>query len=273
MHFDGIYQFTHTNPYQNIGYEELLFSQISADQSILIFWVNSPAVVIGRSQNPWAEVDTKALEEHEIPLIRRSSGGGTVYHDLGNLCYSIMAPRTNFDRDKHSEFFCQVLKQLGIPAEATPRNDLLAEGKKFSGSAFRMAKQKALHHGTLLINSNLSLLAKLLTPQSPDYKKRGTSSRGMPVINLTELNPAITADTIINAFASHLGQQVIPISPEFLQAQLQAIKKRLTSWDWTYGATPPFTYKGQVEVKKGRVVHGAPTEPSVLQEPFNPEHY
>ncbi len=272
------------NPYTNLSVEQLLFEHLSPkelEKPTLLFWINNPAVVIGRSQNPWSEVRTEALESSNIPLIRRSSGGGTVYHDRGNLCYSILRDRKSFNREEHSKFFCTVLRGLGVDAEYTERNDLLIQGKKFSGSAFRILKNRALHHGTLLIHADLQQLSSLLTPTNSDYQSRGTASRGMKVINIQEVQSRIEINTVVQAFAQELGLSVEEISLENLSTLIprndcnlresqRSLEERLRSWEWTYGATPAFTYKGRGYVKKGYLMK-IDNQPLDTPFPFSPK--
>ncbi len=268
MNFTRVINLTSQDPYKNLGMEELLFTtemEISQNESVLILWVDDPVVVIGRSQNPWAEANISGLLEKNIPIIRRISGGGTVYHDRGNLCYSIMTNRKDFQRDTNSKFLCDMLLSLGIPATYTERNDILVQGKKCSGSAFKLTGSRALHHGTLLINTELHHIRTLLTPHNHEYQTKGTPSKGSPVINLSEVNQNLTVKGVIDHICSYINAPVQRIDPDHYKEALKDPIARLRSWDWTFGKTPRFIFRENIEVYKGLYTSGVQSK-----QPFNP---
>ncbi len=268
MNFSRVIQFTSLDPYKNLGMEEFLFTsqeEKPQDERILLLWVDTPVVVIGRSQNPWAEADIQGLQAHNIPIMRRISGGGTVYHDRGNLCYSIITARKDFNRDINSKMLCDMLQELGIPATYTERNDIVVHGKKCSGSAFKLTSTKALHHGTLLINTELDRIRDLLTPHNREYNSKGTPSKGSPVINLSEIVSGLTVDKMVDHICNYVQAPVENIDPNDYIQEITPTIKRMNSWDWTFGKTPRFMFQETVEVYKGLYTSGLHKD-----KPFNP---
>ncbi|MDU3719310.1 MAG: lipoate--protein ligase LplA, partial [Klebsiella michiganensis] len=151
------------DPWFNLAVEESIFRQMPATQRVLFLWRNADTVVIGRAQNPWKECNTRRMEEDNVRLARRSSGGGAVFHDLGNTCFTFMAGKPEYDKTVSTNIVLTALNALGVAAEASGRNDLVvktAEGdRKVSGSAYRETMDRGFHHGTLLLNADLSRLA------------------------------------------------------------------------------------------------------------------
>lgn len=204
------------DPWFNLAVEECIFRQMPATQRVLFLWRNADTVVIGRAQNPWKECNTRRMEEDNVRLARRSSGGGAVFHDLGNTCFTFMAGKPEYDKTISTSIVLNALNALGVSAEASGRNDLVvktAEGdRKVSGSAYRETKDRGFHHGTLLLNSDLSRLANYLNPDKKKLAAKGITSVRSRVTNLTELLPGITheqvCEAITEAFFAHYGERV-----------------------------------------------------------------
>lgn len=154
-----------------------------ATQRVLFLWRNADTVVIGRAQNPWKECNTRRMEEDHVRLARRSSGGGAVFHDLGNTCFTFMAGKPEYDKTVSTAIVLAALNSLGVTAEASERNDLVVKtdsgDRKVSGSAYRETMDRGFHHGTLLLNADLSRLANYLNPDQKKLQAKGiTSVRG-----------------------------------------------------------------------------------------------
>lgn len=149
------------DPWINLAFEEYLFRQKDL-MNVLFLYRNSCCVVIGRNQNPWIEADIKLLNELKIPLIRRKSGGGTVFHDLGNTNYCVMMPRDAFKRSTSATMVAHALHNLDIPAKVNNRFDIVLGDRKISGSAYKIANNKSYHHGTMLIDTDLGKLGNIL---------------------------------------------------------------------------------------------------------------
>ena len=188
-----------TDPYYNLALEQHLMASVPEDAVILYLWQNRNTVVIGRNQNPWGECRTTALEEDGGLLARRMSGSGAVYHDLGNLNFTFLASRENYDLNKQLSVITAACAQLGIPAQVSGRNDLTADGRKFSGNAFYESAGRACHHGTLLVDADLEKLGKYLMPSKAKLQAKGVDSVRARVANLKEFSPELTVETMKNA--------------------------------------------------------------------------
>ncbi|HOV70336.1 MAG TPA: lipoate--protein ligase family protein, partial [Clostridia bacterium] len=152
-----------TDPHQNLAFEEYLFETADEDTATMYLWTNASTVVIGRNQNPWRECKVELLEKDGGKLSRRTTGGGAVYHDLGNLNFSFIMSKEAYSVQRQLGVIIEAVRSLGIDAEFSGRNDILACGRKFSGNAFAVRKNGALHHGTLLINADMDMLTHYLT--------------------------------------------------------------------------------------------------------------
>ena len=241
-----IYKTDCTDPYQNIATEKLLLETVEVGCCILYLWRNKNTVVIGRNQNAWAECRTTLLEQENGHLARRLSGGGAVYHDLGNLNFTFIMRQQDYDLDKQLSVIEAACSLAGIQVERSGRNDLLADGHKFSGNAFYHSQGRAYHHGTLLVSADMDMLSRYLTPPKAKLEAKGVASVRSRVINLQELSPGLTcerlADHMIRAFSQIYGLQAQPCT--FSSDQTDTVNlyaKELGSWDWLYGQKLPFT--------------------------------
>ena len=233
-----------TNPYYNLALEEYLLSQVPRNGVILYLWQNAHTVVIGRNQNPWTECRTALLEQDSGFLARRLSGGGAVYHDLGNLNFTFLCSEENYDLKKQLSVIQKAVSYCGISAEFSGRNDLLAEGRKFSGNAFYHSKEKAYHHGTLLVDTDTERLTKYLSPPKAKLESKGIASVRSRVVNLRELSPALTCEAMksymIQAFSEVYSGSPAPF-PLLDEDAVCKLKSRYESQDWLYGKPFPFS--------------------------------
>ena len=243
------------DPLFNLAVEECIFRQMDPNQRVLFLWRNANTVVIGRAQNPWKECNTRRMEEDGVTLVRRSSGGGAVFHDLGNSCFTFMAGKPGYDKSISTAIVLDALKLLGVSAFASGRNDLLVAtqdgDRKVSGSAYRETHDRGFHHGTLLLDADLSRLANYLNPDPKKLAAKGISSVRSRVANLCELLPGIehqqVSHALIEAFFAHYGARVPPehISPTQLP-DLPGFAEtfaRQRSWEWNFGHAPAFTHQ------------------------------
>ena len=236
------------DPWFNLATEDWIFKDLSASEHILFLWRNDKTVVIGRNQNPWAECNLKKMEEKEVKLVRRQSGGGAVFQDLGNTNFTFLSSRENYDRKRNFQIIINALKKLGIEAEQSGRNDILVNGFKVSGSAFKENPDRAFHHGTLLINVNLGELAEYLTPSQKKLLSKGTTSVRSRVANLTEFNKEISHDVLSEAiidefFKTYNSEKKVEIlDNESLKKipELNNYYDSLKSHEWCFGETPQF---------------------------------
>ena len=176
------------DPYYNLAVEEYLFSETEDD--IFMLWQNEPCVVIGKNQNAFAEIDIDKAKENNIKIVRRITGGGAVYHDSGNVNYTFISSgkaKEGIDFAYFTRPIIEALATLGVSAELSGRNDLLADGRKFSGNAQHTKGNRTLHHGTLLFNSDLSVLSSVLNVDEEKIRAKGIKSTRSRVVNLSEL--------------------------------------------------------------------------------------
>lgn len=180
------------DPFRNLAVEKYLTFRVQEGQCILFLWQNRRTVVIGRNQNAWKECNTAALAADGGHLARRLSGGGAVFHDLGNLNFSFCVRREDYDVDRQLEVIRRALLREGIEACKSGRNDLLAEGRKFSGNAFYKSGDFCCHHGTIMIDVNRELIGKYLNVPERKLLSKGITSVQSRVVNLKELRPDLT---------------------------------------------------------------------------------
>ncbi|MEG0007420.1 MAG: lipoate--protein ligase A [Aeromonas sp.] len=243
------------DPLFNLAVEECIFRQMDPAQRVLFLWRNANTVVIGRAQNPWKECNTRSMEEDGVTLARRSSGGGAVFHDLGNSCFTFMAGKPGYDKSISTAIVLGALKRLGVEAFASGRNDLLVAtqdgDRKVSGSAYRETLDRGFHHGTLLLDADLSRLANYLNPDPKKLAAKGITSVRSRVANLSELLPGISHEQVVQAlseaFFEHNGERALPehISPEQLP-DLPGFAEtfaRQRSWEWNFGHAPAFAHQ------------------------------
>ncbi|MBN2796292.1 MAG: lipoate--protein ligase [Clostridia bacterium] len=242
------------NPYENMAIEKMLMDEVEASELILYVYVNEPSLVIGRHQNPWKEIEMSSLVDSSIHIVRRLSGGGTVFHDKGNLNYAFIYRKQTSSFAKNFDLILEALRKIGINAQLTGRKDLRLDGRKISGNAFYQVGDKCLHHGTLLFQTNLDLLWQFLKFDSEYIKDNAVSSVRSQVLNLYEnyqisMNQFLTS--LLNCFEGEL--KTVEIHNEDPISFIHKVQL-FSSWDWIFGETPKFNYelKGHcVEVNKG----------------------
>lgn len=243
---------TSHDPFFNQAFEDYVFRTFREDE-VLLLWRNRPAVVVGCYQNICREVHVRALLEQNIPVVRRMSGGGTVYHDLGNLNYTLITGQSGaLDYDRCLAPVLRALNALGVPAQKSRTCDMTVDGKKISGSAQKIANGRVLHHGTLLFDADLTRLDEITTGRKNNaFCSKGTQSA---ICAVTNLRPYLREDCEIVTFARQLAQKILPPGAKTVrltQAQLADVRRLAAelyhSLDWTWGKTPAFTYEKTAE--------------------------
>ncbi len=225
------------NPYFNIALENHLFHEATEDLCVYL-WQNDPCVIVGRNQNLLVECDVHYLEKKGIYPVRRLSGGGAVYQDCGNLCFTIITKEIVADTKKNIALVEEALKELGIICEFSGRNDLLVDGRKFSGHAYYVEDGHYMYHGTMMVNVDLEELTRALTPLKLKLESKGIESVRNRVVNLCEINSKITIETLINAFKKVFHYDKITYIDE---ADLQLpLANQLATTEWLYGESPKF---------------------------------
>jgi lipoate---protein ligase len=248
----------------NASIEFFLFKSLKEENPILFIWRNDKSIFIGRHQNPWMECNLAVLRNKNVPIIRRESGGGTVYHDLGNLNFCFMTSNGRFNKERNFEIVIKALRSLGVESEFSGRNDLLWSGKKISGSAFRHEKQKSYHHGTLLVDADLTSLAEYLSGTKFGKNSKGISSVVSQVINVKQIQKKINFDSIILALEDQykvhmktsVDKQYFNHQDKLFLEESRYHQDKLKQWDWLYGKTPEFNLyldrlKTEIKVKSG----------------------
>lgn len=251
------------DPYFNLASEEYIMNSFQDDEKYLMLWQNQPSIIIGKHQNTIEEINSEFVQANNIAVVRRLSGGGAVYHDLGNLNFTFIVKASDnsldFDFKKFTEPVITALKQIGIPAEFNSRNDLSIEGKKFSGNAQYIKKGKCLHHGTLLFNTNLNHLEIALRVSIDKIESKGIKSIRSRVTNIY---PYLKKPCSIEEFKNLLYNQFCLVD-ERIQSisftendrhQIEALaQNKYRTWEWNYGESPFFTIKKSQRFEFGKI--------------------
>jgi len=249
-----------TDPKVNLALEEHLLRNVAVDVPLLLLYVNAPSVIIGRNQNVVEEVDPFFVREQGIQVVRRLSGGGAVYHDLGNLNFSFIVPG---QRDLHNyarflEPVIGVLRELGLQAELRDKSAIFANGKKVSGNAQFSARQRMLSHGTLLFRSNLDHLRRAIRPRPLTVQSRAVQSRRAHVANIYDLLPqkmdmaAFRQHLLTGLFGGTEMAQYVLTADDWAQVDA-LVASRYSQWAWNVGRSPKFEVVRQGETAVGPI--------------------
>lgn len=258
------------NAYFNIASEEYLLHRFPTED-IFLLYVNAPSIIVGKFQNTLAEINLDYVKEKEIKVVRRMSGGGTVYHDLGNLNFSFHTLLGQNDFGDFS-FFTQpvlnTLQKLGVPAVLQGRNDLLVEGKKFSGNAKLARHGKMIQHGTILLNSEMEVLGDALKVNPLKFIDKAIKSNRARVTNLIEYLPKATTTSDLKKLLTeeiminNPSAEWYELTEEDLKGIHQLMADKYETWDWNFGFSPQYNFKKAIKVPAGfieihlEVVHG-----------------
>ncbi|MFW6266027.1 MAG: lipoate--protein ligase [Halanaerobiales bacterium] len=262
------------NPWYNLALEEKMLNNIGRGEVILYLWQNEHTVVIGRNQNAWKECRCRKLEDEDGGyLARRLSGGGAVFHDLGNLNFTFIMDRELYDLDQQLEVILEAVKRTGIDARFSGRNDLIADGRKFSGNAFYFTTQSAYHHGTILLDTDFSHMLDYLQVSEDKIKSKGVDSVRSRVVNLRELKPELKLDTIKTylkeSFHQIYGPQLEIEEEKYKPANrddLKEIYEKYSSWDWRYGRSPDFDIELKNRFDWGGIEIGLTLQEGVIKD-------
>ena len=252
-----IYEAASFQPHFNLAVETYLMNTTAADECTLYLWQNQNTVVIGKNQNAWSECRTSLLEEEKGTLARRISGGGAVFHDLGNLNFTFAMTKDHYDLDKQLSVIQRACALAGITAEKSGRNDLLAQGRKFSGNAFYQNGTHAYHHGTLMVDVDKDKLGRYLSPPKAKLAAKGIASVRSRVVNLKELSPSLTIDRM-KEYMKQAFREIYdcPISTITLDEaalnSIAALQAKYGSWEYLYGSSHPFTFDAQTRFEWGQ---------------------
>ena len=267
------------DPYFNLSVEKYLFDNVKEDEIIFYLWQNERTVVIGRNQNIYAECNLPMIEQLNGKIARRLSGGGAVFHDLGNLNFTFIARDGCYDVEKQLDVIVKALDQFGLPAQVSGRNDITILGHKFSGNAFLKANGVNCHHGTIMINVDSLLLESILSVDPAKLESKGVSSVSSRVANLNEMTGDINVDNMIvalkDAFVHEYGKEDFDTTLEVggksmivgtgqsiwgasgsMLKMLQALsdnQKFFSSEEWLYDKNPSFTWTAEKRFDWGNI--------------------
>lgn len=248
------------DPRFNLALEEYVVKHLEPQDSFILLWQNEPSVIIGRFQNTVEEINADYIKEKGINVVRRMTGGGAVYHDLGNLNFSFIekTDTQNIDFRKYNERIVRALEKLGIKAEHNSRNDIAIEGKKFSGNAQFIHKGKVLHHGTILFNSRLEDVQAALNVKAEKFTSKGVKSVRSRVTNVMDyLSEEITIQEFKEVLLKTLFEDK-PINEYILNEQdMKLINKlreeKYDTWEWNYGSSPAFNFQKEQRFSGGKI--------------------
>lgn len=251
-----------TDPKLNLALEEYALRNFSNNSDYLLFYINEPSIIIGRNQNTLEEINQEYIEENNIHVVRRISGGGAVYHDFGNLNFSFM---TDYEFNKLNNFkqftapIVKILNDMGIPAEMKGRNDIVANDKKISGNAQFSSVKRMFSHGTLLFDSDLSEVTKALNVKMSKIKSKGHKSARSRVANIIEFlkEPMSTTEfrqkILDGLFEEKTDFETHKLSDDEWKAVHELKKEKYDNWDWNYGKSPKFDIQRTKRFKGGEI--------------------
>jgi lipoate---protein ligase len=264
-----------TDPRVNLAIEEHLLRNFSTDEDILLLYINEPSIIVGRNQNTLEEINHHYVLEKGIHVVRRLSGGGAVYHDLGNLNFSFITNSGKENFNNFRKFTAPVIKaliELGVDAELGGRNDILVKGRKISGNAQYITGKRMVSHGTLLFDSDLTQVVEALNVKMNKITSKGIKSVRSRVVNICE---HIEKPLDMDSFRTYLinsifeGSEIITtytLGQEDWQAVWILMEERYNSWEWNYGRSPEFNVQkshrfpsgeidARIDVQRGRVIN------------------
>lgn len=249
------------NPYYNLAFEEYVLKNIVTDEDIILLWRNEPTVVVGRNQNTYEEINYDYLLKNNINVVRRISGGGAVYHDLGNINFTFITNTTTNSFAKLAIPIIKALKTLGINATFSGRNDILVNDKKFSGNAQYFYKKRMFQHGTLLFDTNLNMIPKVLNLDPSKVMSKGIKSYKSRVTNI---KPLLSKPINIDQFMEYLlkfilktediSKKVLTLNEKQKQDIIDLMNNKYLTWEWNFGKSPQSTITKRMRFTSGKIV-------------------
>jgi lipoate---protein ligase len=264
----------HYNPQINLAIEEYILRNLDPEETHLLFYINDPAIIIGKNQNTIEEINTDYIEENNIYVVRRLSGGGAVYHDRGCLCFSFITKddgNSFHNFKKFTDPVVKVLRDMGVEAELSGRNDILVDGKKISGNAQFATRGRMFSHGTLMFNTEIEAVVKALKVKMDKIESKGIKSIRNRVTNISEyMDEKFDIETFKQRILEGLFEggpiKRYKLTDEDWQKINEISKERYQNWDWNYGRSPAFDVQhskrfpvGSIDIRlnvdKGKVTH------------------
>jgi len=261
------------SPYFNLALEEHILKNKNLKEDIVFLWKNTPTIVVGNNQNTIEEINMPFVNEKEIKVVRRLSGGGAVYQDLGNLNFTFLKrleKPSNLEIKKFALPVVEALNKLGVPAELTGRNDITVEGKKISGNAQRLFRNKLLHHGTLLFDAELEIMAKVLQVGLDKIQSKGIKSIRSRVTNI---KPYLAQQRNIEEFRESILRELFQgeiikqyfLSEDDLRKINKLVNDKYNTWEWNFGYSPPYSIRNTRRFPGGKVELFLDVEKGILK--------
>jgi len=242
------------DPHYNLAFEEYVFKNLNSDEDYVLLWRNGPSIIVGKNQNTVEEINMDFVKENNINVVRRVTGGGAVYHDLGNLNFSFISKAESNEKIDFKTYNIPIIKaleKLGVECDLSGRNDLVIDGKKFSGIAQSISKGRVLNHGTLLFDSELDVLSKALNVKRDKMESKGIKSVSSRVINIKayvkeDVDVLEFKNLLLKNIFEYFNQPVemYELTDEDKNNIQKMVDERYGTWEWNFGRSPKFNYKG-----------------------------
>jgi lipoate-protein ligase A len=243
-----------------MAFDEYCLESLPIDEPVFFLWQNKPSVIVGFNQEVNTEVNLEYLNQQGITLARRVTGGGAVYHDFGNLNYTIVGRSEDLERDypEYASLMMKALQALGVPATISGRNDILVEGKKISGFAKRVCKNRLMVHGTLMFNVDVDVLTHVLNPSNSKLQSKGIASVRSRVANLSDYLPELPdiqtfKNRLEEILSNHYADAEYQLSEEDLAHIQRLADEKFSTWEWNYGRSPKATLVHSARLACGTV--------------------
>ena len=260
-------------PQFNLALEQYVFDSLDEYDEIFLLWINEPSIIVGKNQNTIQEINLDYIKENNINVVRRLSGGGAVYHDYGNLNYTIISKSNEtsaFNFEAFSQPVIEVLAELGVKAEFTGRNDITIDGQKFCGNAQYMKKGKVLHHGAMLFDTDLTVLGNALKVSQDKIASKGVKSVRSRVTNIIDhLEEKITIEDfkelLLNHMFKDIGIKEYKLTEEDKENINKLMKERYNTWEWNFGESPEFNIEKSKRFSAGKVETKIDVEDGIIK--------